>query len=221
MEKEKEHTRAGDALAAELREMPVVPVTKDYTFTALDGSTKTLEDLFGTKSQLIVYHFMLGPDDEEGCRGCSFAAEHFPDIRHLGARDTAFTAVSRAPAPKIAAYQQRTGWKFPWVSSNGSDFNYDYMVSVDEDVRPMEYNYTPKAELEARVGHSYPAKAELPGLSVFKLEDGKVYHSYSTYARGLDRLLGTYTLLDMTPLGRQDKKGTVGFKRNYEYEEEA
>jgi predicted dithiol-disulfide oxidoreductase (DUF899 family) len=200
--------------------LPIVPVEKTYTFHAADGSTPTLKDLFAGKSQLIVYHFMFDTDWDDGCRGCSFVAEHFPDTRHLGSKDTAFVAISRAPVAKIEAYKKKTGWEFPWYSSEGGGFNYDFHVTLDEKVEPVEYNFKSPAELEAK-GLTRCMSGEQPGLSVFKLEDGIVYHTYSAYSRGLERLLGTFTLLDMTPAGRQvGPSGPGEFKRNYEYDEE-
>jgi predicted dithiol-disulfide oxidoreductase (DUF899 family) len=196
--KEKELTRLRDQLAAERRELPWVRVEKAYVFDGPDGKA-TLAELFAGRSQLIVYHFMMGPDWEEGCKSCSFVADHFDGaIPHLAARDVAMVAISRAPLARIEAFQQRMGWRFRWLSSHGNDFNYDYHVSF----RPEEmaggevyYNY--------RTGE-FPSE-EAPGLSAFyKDADGNVFHTYSTYARGLDILMGAYNLLDLAPKGRDE-----------------
>ena len=216
--KEKAMLRAQDALAAELRDLPMVKVTKAYTFHAADGRDVSLADLFAGKRQLIVYHFMLAPGEAEGCRGCSFMAEHFADTRLLAAQDTAFAAVSRGPAPAIEAYRARTGWAFPWVSSFGSDFNYDFHVTADaarDEAAGVEtqYNFRTRSEAEA-LGKRPPTDGEMPGLSVFYRDGDEVYHSYSTYERGLDRFINTFQFLDVTPLGRQlGPMGPGEFKR--------
>jgi len=217
--KEKEHTRTADAIKAERRALPMVPVTKTYTFQSTDGPV-TLKDLFGTKSQLIVYHFMFEPTAEEGCQGCTFMAANFPDLRRLADKDTALVAVSRAPIEKITPYKEKNSWKFPWVSSNASDFNYDFHVTLDENVAPVEYNFQRKEEVDA-AELTYNPSGEQPGLSVFKLEDGQVYHTYSAYAR-LEELAGTCVFLDLTPAGRQDSPdGPAEFKTPAEYNEES
>lgn len=162
---------------------------------------------------------MFDPTWDKGCAGCSFVAEHLPDIRHLGFKDTALCAVSRAPIDKIVAYKEKNGWKFPWYSSGESDFNYDFQATQDEAVRPVEYNFESKDSLEQK-GLNSLTKGEMPGLSVFFLDGEDIYHTYSTYARGLDKLLGTFTLLDMTPLGRQvGPRGPAEFKRSFEYDQ--
>ena len=196
--KEKELTRLRDQLAAERRELPWVRVEKAYVFDGPDGK-ETLAELFAGRSQLIVYHFMFGPDWEEGCKSCSFVADHFDGaIPHLNARDVAMVAVSRAPLARIEAFQRRMGWRFRWVSSYGSDFNYDFHVSfTPEEMAGGEvyYNY--------RTGE-FPSE-EAPGVSAFyKDADGSVFHTYSTYARGLDILIGAYNLLDLAPKGRDE-----------------
>ena len=195
--KEKEFTRARDRLSAERRALPWVKVDKDYVFDTPDGK-KRLSELFAGKSQLIVYHFMLGPGWEEGCPSCSFLADHFYGaIIHLSQRDVTFTAVSRAPLAEIEAFKRRMGWCFPWVSSFGSDFNFDYHVSFNDDEigKNAEYNYE-RQEIDSD---------ELPGVSVFfKDASGAVFHTYSAYARGLDILLGAYNFLDLTPKGRDE-----------------
>lgn len=195
---EKALTRQRDEVARLRRELPRVKVDKSYAFDA-PGGRRTLAELFGSKSQLIVYHFMLGPGWEAGCKSCSYLADHFDGmLPHLAARDVSFTAVSRAPLAEIDAFRKRMGWKFSWVSSHGSDFNYDFHVSRGkEDMgKQVEYNY---ALGEARM-------EELPGASVFcKDASGAVFHTYSTYARGLDIMLGAYNWLDIVPKGRDEE----------------
>lgn len=218
LSKEKEHNRTADAIKAERQALPMVPVTKTYTFQSTDGPV-TLSDLFGTKSQLIVYHFMFEPTAEEGCQGCAFMAANFPDLRQLADKDTALVAISRAPIEKIAPYKEKNFWKFPWVSSSASDFNYDFHVTLDEKVAPVEYNFQSKEELDA-AGLKYNMSGEQPGFSVFKLDGGQVYHTYSTYHR-LEGLSGTYAFLDLTPAGRQEgPNGPAEFKTPAEYDEE-
>jgi predicted dithiol-disulfide oxidoreductase (DUF899 family) len=201
--KEKEALLANDALNAKMRDFPMVHLDKKYAFEGPSGEV-TLLDLFDGRKQLVLYHFMMSPDKEEGCPSCSFLADHFPDLSHLQSRDTSFVVVSRAPLDKIEAFKQRMGWTFPWVSSFGSDFNYDFHVTQDDDVAPVEYNFTDKVTLEKK-GKSYYTKGEQAGLSIFYRENQDVFHTYSTYARGLEGLLGTYTMLDKTPLGRQEE----------------
>jgi len=202
--REKDFTRQRDALNAERRNLPMVRVEREYTFDGPD-EPKTLRDLFGTHRQLIIYHFMFDPSWEEGCRSCS----HFMDnvagsVLHLGARDTSFAAISRAPLEKIEAFKKRMGWRFPWLSSFGNDFNYDFRVTLDPERGGYEYNYADAKALLAE--HKiWFAKGELPGLSVFFREGAEVFHAYSTYQRGLDLPLNTYNLLDLTPLGRQEE----------------
>src|SRR3984893_17873359 len=198
LKKEKEFTRLRDQLNAESRELPWVRVEKTYVFDGPNGE-ETLSDLFVGRSQLIVNHFMLGPGWEEGCVGCSFGADHNDGIIvHLEHHDVTFVAISRAPRPEIEAFKKRMGWKFKWVSSFGSDFNYDYHVS-----------FTPGEKASGKVYYNYertefPAD-EAPGASVFSKDAaGTVFHTYSTYARGLDIMLGAYNFLDMTPKGRDE-----------------
>jgi predicted dithiol-disulfide oxidoreductase (DUF899 family) len=210
--KEKEFTRQRDSISAERRKLPWVKVEKDYLFDTPNGK-KTLAELFGKKSQLIVYHFMLGPGWEEGCPSCSFLGDHFDgSLIHLAHRGVAFTAISRAPLREIEAFKKRMGWRFPWASSNGSDFNYDYHVSFTKDELAngkVYYNYT---EME------FPAE-EAPGASVFyKDKTGGVFHTYSTYARGLDILVGAYNFLDLAPKGRDEEglKHTMAWVRHHD-----
>lgn len=195
--KEKEFTRLRDELSRERREMPWEKVEKKYVFEGANGK-ETLADLFDGRSQLIVYHFMMGPGWKEGCPSCSFLADAFDSaVIHLAQRDTSFVAISRATLPEIHAFHKRMGWKFKWVSSNGTDFNYDYRVSFTKEEiasgKPF-YNYETIF---------FPSE-EGPGLSVFYKKDGEVFHTYSTYARGLDILLPTYNFLDMTAKGRDE-----------------
>lgn len=201
--KEKETTRRMDALSAERRRLPMVKIEKEYVFQGPDGRTG-LRDLFGDRRQLIVYNFMFDPDWDEGCPSCSHFADNFAGaIVHLGARNTSFVVVSRAPLEKIEPFKTRMGWTFPWVSSFDSNFNYDFHVTLDEAVDSFEYNYESAATL-LEAGKIWVSKGELPGLTVFLREDDGIFHTYSTYQRGLDLLIGTYNYLDLTPLGRQE-----------------
>ncbi len=193
--KEKELTRLRDEVAAARRALPRVRVDKDYVFETPQGSKK-LADLFEGKSQLIIYHFMLGPDATDPCKSCSFWAEHYDSIRtHLPHRDVNLICVSRAPLAKIETVRARMGWQFPWASSAASDFNVDYGVTFtpEQDGQAL-YNF---ATQNARAGES-------PGLSVFIKAGGDIFHTYSCFARGLDALNGTYQWLDLTPKGRNE-----------------
>jgi predicted dithiol-disulfide oxidoreductase (DUF899 family) len=201
--KEKELSRLREDLAQQRRDLPWVAVSKPYTFEGPHGP-ESLADLFDGRNQLIVYHFMFDPSWEEGCLHCSFWADNFEGAPvHLQARDVALTVVSRAPIAKISAYRQRMGWTFPWVSSLDSDFNFDLGVSFPEDALAEHravYNY----------GSSEPGFPEREGLSVFvKNEAGEIFHSYSSYARGIDMINGTYQLLDLVPKGRDEAAGEV------------
>ena len=196
--KEKELTRLRDDLARQRRELPWVKVEKPYMFDGPDGA-QTLSDLFAGRSQLIVYHFMYGADWNEGCPSCSFWADNFEGIPiHLAHRDATLVAISRAPYEKLASYRRRMGWTFPWYSSYGSDFNFDYQVS-----------YTPAQVESGNAEHNYrqtKVMEELPGISVFyRNQTGDVYHTYSTYARGLDMLNGAYHHMDLLPKGRDEE----------------
>jgi predicted dithiol-disulfide oxidoreductase (DUF899 family) len=189
LEAEKEFTRQRDALTRRRMAMPWERVEKSYRFEGPNGVV-SLADLFDGRSQLIVYHFMFGPDWDEGCPSCSFWADNFDGIGiHLAHRDVTFLAVSRAPLDRLLAYRKRMGWSFPWVSSLESDFNMDFGVS-----NASTYNYAPVAH----------AEGELPGLSAFAQRDGEVFHTYSCYSRGLDAFNGAYQLLDLTPKGRDE-----------------
>ena len=218
--KEKEHTRTADAIKAELQALPMVAVTKTYTFNSANGPV-TLKDLFGTNSQLIVYHYMFEPTAEDGCQGCAFMAANFPDLRHLAQKDTALVVVSRAPIEKITPYKEKNSWKFPWVSSYSSDFNYDFHVTLDEKVSSLEYNNFQHEEELDEAGPKSNTGSEVPGLSVFKLQDGQVYHTYSALHR-MEDLAGTYAFLDLTPAGRQEgPNGPAEFKTPAEYDEKS
>ncbi|MGE5927022.1 MAG: DUF899 domain-containing protein, partial [Gemmatimonadota bacterium] len=197
---EKAFTRARDALNARRRELPAVPLDKAYAFETAGGSA-TLAQLFEGRSQLIIYHFMFLRDQDQGCPGCSFMADNVPHLAHFHARDTTFALVSRAPLAEIERFRMRMGWTLPWHSSYGSDFNYDFHATTDEAIRPVEYNYRSRAELEALV-HTYHISGEQPGLSVFLKDGDRVLHTYSCYGRGLDLLINTYNFLDLTPFGR-------------------
>lgn len=199
LEKEKAHTRLKDELSAERRALPWVALDKDYSFTTENGAASLL-DLFGNHSQLIVYHFMFGPAWEEGCKSCSFWADSFNGLEpHLNGRDIAFVAVSKAPMSKLAPFKKRMGWKFNWVSSSENSFNADFDVSFGADHRPEEpvrYNFKDNA--------IYPMD-EAHGTSVFvRDESGTIYHTYSTYGRGLDITNAAYSYIDMTPNGRNE-----------------
>ena len=200
--KEKEFTRRRDALNAERRRLPMVRVDKDYVFEGPHGSARLL-DLFEGRRQLIVYHFMFDPSWDAGCPSCSFLADNIGHLAHLHARRTTLALVSRAPLEKIEAYRRRMGWTIPWYSSFGSDFNYDFHVTLDETVVPVEYNYTDRSVL-LQNRERYFTEGESHGLSVFLRDGGNIFHTYSTYARGTDLLVGTYNYLDMTALGRQE-----------------
>jgi predicted dithiol-disulfide oxidoreductase (DUF899 family) len=204
---EKEFTRQRDALTRRRMAMPRERVEKSYQFEGLSG-TLSLAALFDECSQLIVYHFMFAPDWEEGCKSCSFWADNFNGIAiHLNHRDVAFTAVSRAPLAKINAYRRRMGWSFPWVSSYGSDFNFDYHAS-----------FTPAQIAEQKVYYNYDSRpidvSDEVGISVFvKNETGEVFHTYSCYGRGIDMLNGAYQYLDLVPKGRDE--GGFDFPMNW------
>jgi len=202
LKKEKEFTRLGDQLSAEKRKLPWVRVGKEYVFDGPDGK-ETLADLFSGRSQLVVYHFMFGPEWEEGCPTCSLVADNFDgNVVHLAHRDVTLIVVSRARLPQIEAFKKRMGWRFKWVSSYGSDFNHDYRVSFtnEEMANGDYYNYDTSG---------FP-REEAPGISVFyKDEAGDVFHTYSSYARGPEFLIGAYSYLDLVPKGRDEN--TVPF----------
>ncbi len=190
LKKEKEFTQLREQMAEERRKLPWVKVEKEYVFEEPAGKV-TLADLFAGRSQLVVQHLMFGPDWNEACPACSYWADNFNGIdMHLAARDTSFVAVSRGPLDKLMAYKKRMGWTFRWVSSLDNDFNFDFGVSLNPGDK---YNFG-----------TMDAKGEMPGVSAFRREDGAIYRTYSTYARGLDLLNGTYHLLDITSKGRDE-----------------
>jgi predicted dithiol-disulfide oxidoreductase (DUF899 family) len=204
--KEKRLTRERDALNADRRRLPMVEIDKEYVFEGPQGKLG-LGDLFEGRSQLVVYHFMWLYDEDTGCPSCSAFADQIGHLAHLNARDTTFACVSNGPIDRIEAHKARLGWSFPWYSSLGSDFNYDFHVTFDERRVPFEYNYRTKAEIEAA---GLPVDAweqpfDLHGLSVFLRHGDRVFHTYSAYARGTDNLGFTSDLLDLTPLGRQEE----------------
>lgn len=212
---EKEETKLRDKVRAERLAMPWVKVDKDYVFDTPKGR-KSLADLFEGRSQLIVYHFMLGPDWDAGCLGCSFLSDHIDGtLPHLNNHDVTFIAVARAQLDKIEAYKKRMGWKFPWVSSFGSDFNFDYHVSFSKEDLAKEKVYYNFREVPPSEAHD-----ELPGLSAFyRNEAGEVFHTYSSYARGGEELIGTLMILDRAPLGRNEDSTMNFVKRHDEYEQ--
>jgi predicted dithiol-disulfide oxidoreductase (DUF899 family) len=211
---EKQLTHQRDALNAKRRRLPMIKIEKEYYFEGPEGVVPLLQ-LFAGHRQLIVYHFMFEPGEappgrsgepfDEGCSGCSFVADNIGHLSHLHARDTSLVLVSRAPLSKIEPFQSRMGWKVPWFSSYGNDFNYDFHVTNDESIRPIEYNYQDKATL-LRKGETYHLNGEQHGVSVFLRDDeNRVYHTYSTYGRGVDIFSSTYNWLDLTPFGRQEE----------------
>ena len=236
---EKELTQRSDELARRRQELPWVRIDKEYRFETDEGSA-SLADLFRGRSQLLVYHFMFGPEYTGGCPSCSAIADGFDGfVVHLANHDVTLSAVSRAPLAKLQAYKQRMSWSFPWASSRGGDFNFDFNVSLTEEQQRdgAEYNYRreaawtvrgigesltkrgegPVAEIAAMTGTDVATYTrERPGLSAFVLEDGVVYHAYSTYARGLDGLWGMYQWLDRTPKGRNESG--VWWRRHDEYD---
>ena len=240
LDAEKEHTRRGDELAQRRQELPWVRIDKAYRFETEAGSA-TLADLFRGRSQLLVYHFMFGPDYAAGCPSCSMIADGFDGFaEHLANHDVMLWAVSRAPLPKLQAYRKRMGWSFPWASSFGGEFNPDFAVGFSEQQQReggIEYNYRREAAMAAParaaadISRATPDAAaafgamcgtdgatflrERPGMSAFVLEDGVVYHAYSTYARGLDGLWGSYQWLDRAPRGRNESG--IWWRRHDEY----
>ncbi|HVE15261.1 MAG TPA: DUF899 domain-containing protein [Chthoniobacterales bacterium] len=230
LDAEKEHTRRSDALALWRQELPWVRIDKDYRFETEKGSAK-LSDLFDGRSQLMIYHFMYGPEFSAGCPSCSSIADSFDGFAiHLANHDVAFSAVSRAPLATLQAYKQRMGWRFPWASSSESDFNYDFHAShtkEQEEAGTVEYNFSPAprgagevadwmTEFAGRSGTDWATYArESPGMSSFVLEDGIVYHTYSAYSRGLDGLWNMYQWLDRAPFGRNESG--IWFRRHDEY----
>ena len=228
LDDEKAHTKRGDDLARRRRELPWVRVDKDYKFATDDGD-KTLAELFDGRSQMLIYHFMFGPDYTAGCPSCSAIADGFNGfVPHLTHHDVAFWAVSRAPLPKLQAYKKRMGWTFPWASSYESPFNFDYAVgmTVEQQQAGPEYNFHKEGGWQPGASDTEEAfgtgadwmtyQRERPGVSAFALEDGVVYHTYSGYARSLDGLWGMYQWLDRAPLGRNESGG-AWWRRRDEY----
>jgi len=219
LEREKEQTALRDRLSAERRALPWVEITKTYAFDTVDGR-KTLADLFGNCSQLIVQHFMFAPDWEEGCVGCSFGADHAnAAYQHLTYHDVAYVAVARAPIAKLEAYRKRIGWDFPFASSGDSDFNYDFNVS-----------FTPEQNAAGKVLYNFEMieneMTDLPGDNVFiKDADGRIYHTYSQFARGGEEVMSAYMLLDITPNGRNETGPNYGLmdwvRRHDQYDDAA
>jgi predicted dithiol-disulfide oxidoreductase (DUF899 family) len=217
LQAEKEHTTQADGLARRRQELPWVRIEKEYWFET-DESTASLADLFRGRSQLLVYHFMFGYGDDvdehnPGCRGCSFVADHFDAvIPHLNGHDVTLVAESITPLEQLHRYKQRMGWRFPWVSSLGSDFKYDFGAAfTDEQQRNgAVYNFR----------HTDDPGQQAPGMSAFALADGIVYHTYSTYGRGVEQLMGTYRHLDLAPLGRNEQTPSDWWRRHDEYDSE-
>ena len=213
---EKDLTRRSDEVARLRRQLPWVKVEKEYTFDGPDGR-QTLGDLFDGRSQLLVQHFMLKPGAEEGCKGCSYMADHTDGMTlHLAHRDVTFVTISRAPLAEIERFRRRMGWQFKWVSSNGTDFNYDFGVS-----------FTPEEVAKGKIDYNYGkwplTGEEWPGVSAFyKDEAGDVFHTYSTYGRGVEVMMGTYRMLDLTPKGRDEQGRNMAWVRHHDrYEPEA
>jgi predicted dithiol-disulfide oxidoreductase (DUF899 family) len=236
LDAEKELTRRSDELALQRQELPWVRIDKEYRFETDEGAA-SLADLFRGRSQLLIYHFMFGPDYTAGCPACSAIADGFNgSVIHLANHDVTLAAVSRAPIEKLQAYKHRMGWTFSWASSLGSDFNYDFQAANTEEQQQsgfVEYNFRsrdvrpsldagkegPLAEIAASVGTDWATYTrESPGMSAFALEDGVVYHTYSAYSRGVDGLWAMYQWLDRAPLGRNEQG--IWFRRHDEYESE-
>jgi predicted dithiol-disulfide oxidoreductase (DUF899 family) len=240
LEAEKELTRRGDELAQQRRQLPWVRIDKAYRFETDQGSA-SLADLFRGRSQLLVYHFMFGPDWTAGCPSCSMIADGFNGfVVHLGNHDVMLWAISRAPLAKLQAYRQRMGWSFPWASSSPSDFNFDFNVWFTEQQQceaGVDYNYRREPPPERRAGQegggegpgskfaamcgtdAASFRRDRPGMSAFALEDGVVYHTYSTYARGVDGIWGVYPWLDRAPKGRNETGG-VWWRHHDEYDKQ-
>jgi predicted dithiol-disulfide oxidoreductase (DUF899 family) len=214
--KEVEAANAREAVNAARRALPKVEVGKDYVFEGPDGKASLL-DLFDARSQLIVYHFMFDPVWNEGCKHCSFLVDNIGHLAHLHARNTSFAIVSRAPLAKIEPFKTRMGWSFPWYSSFGSDFNYDFHATLDATIAPVEYNFKDKATLLA-AGDVWFTQGEQGGISVFSCDRDTVFHTYSAYAEGTELLHGTYNYLDLTPLGRQDGPGSPWLRHHDKYD---
>lgn len=203
---EKAMTKARDALSTKRRLLPMVHIDKQYEFSGSDGPA-TLADLFEGRRQLIVQHFMFDPSWDDGCPSCTAASDELSPglLAHLQARDTMLAVVSRAPLAKLERYKAKRGWTFPWYSSYGSDFNYDFHVSLDPSVAPVEFNFRSPEELEAHgLGWTLDGPSEQPGYSTFITADDEIFHTYSAFGRGTEWLGGSYAFLDLTALGRQE-----------------
>jgi predicted dithiol-disulfide oxidoreductase (DUF899 family) len=229
--KENQAAQTLESLSAERRRLPMVKVEKRYTFEGPKGETDLLE-LFDGRRQLITYHFMFDPEWGEGCKHCSFLVDNIGHLSHLHARDTTLVLISRAPLAKLEAFKGRMGWSIPWFSSFGSDFNYDFHVTLDESIAPVMYDFRDKATLEAN-GEFWFTKGEQGGVSVFlraargaddragKEADETIFHTYSAYGDGNDLLHGTYNYLDLTPLGRQETEPGRPWLRHHDRYPEA
>jgi predicted dithiol-disulfide oxidoreductase (DUF899 family) len=219
--KEKDLTRRRDALNIERRNLPMVEIEKDYIFEGPDGPAR-LSDLFEGRPQLIIYHFMFDPESDDGCPSCTAGTDELSSgfLDHLRTRDTSYAMVSRAPLAKLERWKAKQGWDVPWYSSIGTDFNYDFGVTIDESVAPGEYNFRTKAEFEAMGSDffAFEQPFEMPGRSCFLQVDGRVFLTYSQFARGLESTGGSYYFLDLTALGRQEEweepKGRSGSARS-------
>lgn len=227
--REKELTHHRDEVNAARRALPMVEITKDYAFDGPHGKTGLL-DLFDGRSQLLIYHFMFEPDADDGCKSCSFTIDNVGHLNHFYARDTSFALVSRAPRPKLERYRDRMGWTFPWYSSHGGDFNYDFHVTLDPSVAPVEYNFRDLTGLQPDDPY-WRGGGEDQGMSAFLRRGDRVFHTYSAYGRGTEILMGTYTWLDLTARGRQeswehqprrgDDQGMSWLRRHDDYAPEA
>ena len=208
LDKEKDMTRQRDSLNTARRELPMVEVEKDYVFDGPDGPVRLI-DMFEGRRQLIIYHFMFDPDWEDGCPSCTAGTDELSAgfFEHLRTRDTSYAMVSRAPLAKLESWKAKQGWDIAWYSSHGTDFNYDFGVTIDESVAPGQYNFRTRAEFEAMGSDFFESDQpfEMPGRSCFLQVDGRVFHTYSQYARGLESTGGSYYFLDLTALGRQEE----------------
>jgi predicted dithiol-disulfide oxidoreductase (DUF899 family) len=208
LDEEKELTRQRDSLNAKRRELPMVEVEKDYVFDGPNGPVRLI-DMFEGRRQLIIYHFMFDPDGDDGCPSCTAGTDELSPalLEHLRTRDTSYAMVSRAPLAKLESWKAKQSWDIPWYSSYGTGFNYDFGVTIDESVAPGQYNFRTKAEFEAMGSDFFESGQpfEMPGRSCFLQVDGRVFHTYSQYARGLESTGGSYYFLDLTALGRQEE----------------
>lgn len=208
LEREKEMTRQRDALNIDRRNLPMVEIEKDYVFDGPNGEARLI-DMFEGRPQLIIYHFMFDPEWEDGCSSCTAGTDELSPgfFEHLRTRDTSYAMVSRAPLTKLERWKAEKGWDIAWYSSFGTDFNYDFGVTIDESVAPAQYNFRTKAEFEAMGSDFFESgqSFEMPGRSCFLQVDGRVFHTYSQYARGLESTGGSYYFLDLTALGRQEE----------------